>query len=103
MVRAAAQPVWRDETSGFARRSVSPPHAGLRGEVVEGTLRPGADIAYNGPPVPGVEQHIWVLEGAVGITANGQAYEWGRGTVCGSGCGEARDSAAWAPIRCATR
>ncbi|SEB81673.1 Transcriptional regulator, contains XRE-family HTH domain [Streptomyces melanosporofaciens] len=79
VVRAAAQPVWRDETSGFARRSVSPPHAGLRGEVVEGTLRPGADIAYDGPPVPGVEQHIWVLEGAVEITANGQAYELGAG------------------------
>ncbi|WP_049571433.1 helix-turn-helix domain-containing protein [Nonomuraea sp. SBT364] len=74
VVRAAAQTVWRDEASGFARRSVSPPHPGLRGEVVEGTLRPGADIAYDGPPVPGLEQHIWVLEGAVEITAGGQEH-----------------------------
>ncbi|MDN3058296.1 XRE family transcriptional regulator [Streptomyces sp. SRF1] len=79
VVRAAAQPVWRDETSGFTRRSVSPPHAGLRGEVVEGTLSPGADIAYDGPPVPGVEQHIWVLEGAAEITANGRAHELAAG------------------------
>ncbi|MER6947579.1 XRE family transcriptional regulator [Nonomuraea sp. NPDC000554] len=75
VVRAAAQPVWRDEASGFERRSVSPPHAGLRGELVEARLRPGADIAYDTPPVPGLEQHIWVLEGAVEITANGHAHE----------------------------
>ncbi|WP_020540350.1 helix-turn-helix domain-containing protein [Nonomuraea coxensis] len=74
LVRAAEQRVWRDEESGFARRSVSPPHPGLRGEVVEGTLRPGADIAYDVPPVPGLEQHIWVLEGTVEIAANGRAH-----------------------------
>lgn len=75
LVRAEAQAVWRDDTSGFERRSVSPPHPGLRGELVEGTLRPGADIAYDEPPVPGLEQHIWVLEGAVEITADGRVHE----------------------------
>ncbi|MCK2219411.1 XRE family transcriptional regulator [Actinomadura sp. ATCC 31491] len=74
LLRAGEQPVWRDEESGFTRRSVSPPHPGLRGEVVEGTLRPGADIAYDVPPVPGLEQHIWVLEGAVEIAADGRAH-----------------------------
>ncbi|MEV0387778.1 XRE family transcriptional regulator [Nonomuraea sp. NPDC050643] len=74
VVTAAAQEVWHDEESGFVRRSVSPPHPGLRGEVVEGRLRPGADIAYDAPPVPGLEQHIWVLEGAVEITAGGHTH-----------------------------
>ena len=69
LVRAAEQPVWEDRTSGFVRRSVSPPHAGLRGELVEGRLRAGADLAYDRPPVPGLEQHIWVLEGALDVTA----------------------------------
>ncbi|MFD3496874.1 helix-turn-helix domain-containing protein [Streptomyces sp. NPDC058676] len=69
LVRAADQPVWEDRTSGFVRRSVSPPHAGLRGELVEGRLTPGADIAYDRPPVPGLEQHIWVLEGVLDVTA----------------------------------
>ncbi|MBE8474547.1 helix-turn-helix domain-containing protein [Streptomyces justiciae] len=69
LVRAAEQPVWEDRTSGFVRRSVSPPHTGLRGELVEGRLAPGADIAYDRPPVPGLEQHIWVLEGALAMTA----------------------------------
>ncbi|MDX3243139.1 XRE family transcriptional regulator [Streptomyces sp. ME18-1-4] len=68
LVRAADQQVWQDRTSGFVRRSVSPPHTGLRGELVEGRLRPGADIAYDRPPVPGLEQHIWVLEGALDVT-----------------------------------
>jgi transcriptional regulator with XRE-family HTH domain len=75
VVRAGTQDVWRDEASGFERRSVSPPHPGLRGEIVEVVLRPGADIAYDGPPVPGLEQHIWVLEGALEVTVNGQVHE----------------------------
>ena len=74
VVRAADQPVWRDDASGFTRRLVSPPHPGLRGEVIEGTLRVGADIAYETPPVPGLEQHVWLLEGAVEITTDGQSY-----------------------------
>ncbi|MDQ1050126.1 transcriptional regulator with XRE-family HTH domain [Streptomyces sp. V4I2] len=69
LVRAADQPVWEDRASGFVRRSVSPPHSGLRGELVEGRLAPGADIAYDRPPVPGLEQHIWVLEGVLDVTA----------------------------------
>ncbi|WP_280873931.1 helix-turn-helix domain-containing protein [Streptomyces pseudovenezuelae] len=69
LLRAAEQPVWQDRASGFVRRSVSPPHAGLRGELVEGRLTVGADLAYDRPPVPGLEQHIWVLEGALDVTA----------------------------------
>jgi transcriptional regulator with XRE-family HTH domain len=69
LVRAAEQAVWEDRTSGFVRRSVSPPHAGLRGELVEGRLAAGADIAYDRPPVPGLEQHIWVLDGRLEVTA----------------------------------
>lgn len=79
LVRAERQTVWRDEASGFVRRSVSPPHAGLRGEIVEGTLDAGADVAYDGPPVPGLEQHVWVLEGAVEITVEGAVHSVRRG------------------------
>ncbi|MFH8769323.1 helix-turn-helix domain-containing protein [Streptomyces sp. NPDC017958] len=68
LVRVAEQQVWQDRASGFVRRSVSPPHAGLRGELVEGRLAPGADIAYDRPPVSGLEQHLWVLEGGLEVT-----------------------------------
>ncbi|MER7925428.1 XRE family transcriptional regulator [Streptomyces sp. NPDC096057] len=79
LVRAAHQPVWEDRASGFVRRSVSPPHTGLRGELVEGRLRAGADIAYDRPSVPGLEQHIWVLEGALAVTAQDAEHELGAG------------------------
>ncbi|MFD1658291.1 helix-turn-helix domain-containing protein [Streptomyces caeni] len=69
LMRSADQTVWEDPASGFVRRSVSPPHPGLRGELVEGRLAPGADIAYDRPPVDGLEQHIWVLDGALKVTA----------------------------------
>ncbi|MGH4036081.1 helix-turn-helix domain-containing protein [Actinomycetota bacterium Odt1-20B] len=74
VTRAAEQTVWSDDASGFVRRSVSPPHPGLRGELVEGTLHPGADLSYDRPPVPGLEQHIWVLEGELEVTAQGAAH-----------------------------
>ncbi|MET7523325.1 helix-turn-helix domain-containing protein [Streptomyces sp. 900116325] len=74
LVRAARQPVWRDEASGFVRRSVSPPHAGLRAEIIEGTLDAGTGIAYEQAPVPGLEQHIWVLEGTVEITVENTVH-----------------------------
>ncbi|MFG2126757.1 helix-turn-helix domain-containing protein [Streptomyces sp. NPDC048751] len=79
LVRAADQQVWEDRDSGFVRRSVSPPHTGLRGELVEGRLVPGADIAYDRPPVPGLEQHIWVLEGALAVTAQDVEHMLGAG------------------------
>jgi transcriptional regulator with XRE-family HTH domain len=74
LVRAADQPVWRDPASGLTRRSVSPPRPGLRGEVVQVELRPGADIAYDGPAVPGLEQHVWVRAGALELTVGGDAH-----------------------------
>lgn len=74
LVRAAEQSVWTDSASGFVRRSVSPPQAGLRGELVEGRLEPGADVAYDRPPVPGLEQHIWVLDGGLEVTVQGEKH-----------------------------
>ncbi|MEV6762644.1 XRE family transcriptional regulator [Streptomyces sp. NPDC051105] len=68
VLRAAEQQVWEDRAAGFVRRSVSPPHGGLRGELVEGRLTAGADIAYDRPPVPGLEQHLWVLDGRLAVT-----------------------------------
>ncbi|MEV5496629.1 helix-turn-helix domain-containing protein [Nonomuraea fuscirosea] len=75
LVRADRQLVWRDEESGFTRRSVSPPHPGLKGQIVEGHLLPGADIPYDRPPVPGQEQHVWILDGVLELTVDGVAHE----------------------------
>ncbi|MFI6862845.1 helix-turn-helix domain-containing protein [Streptomyces sp. NPDC050421] len=79
LVPAGRQSVWRDRTTDFVRRSVSPPHAGLRAEVVEGILGPCAAIAYENPPVPGLEQHIWVLEGTLEVTVDDTVHTVGPG------------------------
>ncbi|MFG2471774.1 helix-turn-helix domain-containing protein [Streptomyces canus] len=79
LIRGSDQRVWEDRASGFVRRSVSPPHPGLRGELVEGRLAAGADLAYDRPPVPGLEQHIWVLEGALDVTAQDIGHHLGTG------------------------
>ncbi|MGW0860543.1 helix-turn-helix domain-containing protein [Streptomyces sp. NPDC002690] len=78
-VPAGSQQVWYDASVGLTRRSVSPPHPGLRGEIVECTLDPGATISYENPPVPGMEQHLWVREGTVGITVDGTTHTLGPG------------------------
>ncbi|WP_190205215.1 helix-turn-helix domain-containing protein [Streptomyces fumanus] len=91
LVRAADQPVWEDRGSGFVRRSVSPPHAGLRGELVEARLTAGADLAYDRPPVPGLEQHIWVLDGTLEVTD--------RDTVHRVGPGDCLRLRVWGPTR----
>ena len=70
-VPAAAQLLWVDPATGFQRRSVSPPAAGLAGELVEGRLPPGAEIDYPGPPRPGLEHHLYLLEGALEVTVDG--------------------------------
>jgi transcriptional regulator with XRE-family HTH domain len=74
IVRAAEQTVWVDEADGFTRRTVSPPDADLRAELMEGVLRAGADISYDGPPVPGQEQHIWVLDGTLEVTVDDRVH-----------------------------
>ncbi|MEV7192799.1 XRE family transcriptional regulator [Streptomyces sp. NPDC093510] len=74
LVRAVDQAVWADDEAGFMRWAVSPPRSGMRAELVEGRLQPGADLAYDRPPVPGLEQHIWVLEGSLEVTVQGEAH-----------------------------
>ncbi|WP_130834502.1 helix-turn-helix domain-containing protein [[Erwinia] mediterraneensis] len=68
------QPVWRDEESGFYRRNLSPPANGFKTEMIEARLRPGARIEYEAPPVTGMEQHIWLLSGALDIVLEDQRW-----------------------------
>jgi transcriptional regulator with XRE-family HTH domain len=75
LVRRDAQPVWTDESVGFRRRSVSPPAESLGGEAIEGELGPGAHIAYDRPPRPGLEHHLILLEGRLAITVEGRRHD----------------------------
>ncbi|EFH11934.1 helix-turn-helix domain-containing protein [Pseudoroseomonas cervicalis] len=71
VVRDAAQPRWTDPESGFRRRVVSPPGPGLRGELLEGRLPPGASVAYAASPLAGLEHHLWLLEGVLEMAVEG--------------------------------
>ncbi|MCB2102825.1 MAG: helix-turn-helix transcriptional regulator [Rhodobacterales bacterium] len=74
LVRRADQPVWTDRASGFVRRSVSPPARTLAGEVLDGTLPPGARIDYDRPPRAGLEHHLVLRDGRLTVTLDGVAH-----------------------------
>ena len=75
LVRPDDQTVWHDPSVGFQRRSLSPPAQTLAGEVLECRLEPGARIAYEAPPRPGLEHHLYLLEGALQVEVNGRAHQ----------------------------
>ena len=74
LLRSEEQMRWTDTSTGFQRRLVSPPAQTYKAEMIEGTLPPGAVIQYQAPPVPGMEQHIWMLAGSLLLTVE-QAYQ----------------------------
>jgi transcriptional regulator with XRE-family HTH domain len=74
LLRAADQPRWHDQQSGFERRMCCPPLAGFATEVIEARLAPGAELAYDEPTVARLEHHLCLLEGAVSLTLQGQVF-----------------------------
>lgn len=74
VVRANAQVTWRDPETGYVRRVLSPPHPKLRGELVEVTLPPGSSVAYDASYFPGLEHHLWVLEGSLTLDLDGKTF-----------------------------
>ena len=79
LVPAEVQTVWHDPATGYARRSVSPPAEALRGEVVAGTLPAGTRIAYDTPPVDGLEHHLVMQSGRLILTVGGTDHALGPG------------------------
>jgi len=74
VVRAADQTAWTDPESGYRRRAVSPPAAGLRGELVEVHMPAGASVSFDASPVAGLEHHLWMLEGALALEIDGAQF-----------------------------
>ncbi|MCE3264038.1 MAG: DNA-binding protein [Pseudoduganella sp.] len=74
LIRRAEQAEWRDPATGFERRMVSPPARGFAAELVEGRLPAGAVIDYPQPPVRGLEQHLWLLSGALDYSIDGATH-----------------------------
>jgi transcriptional regulator with XRE-family HTH domain len=79
LVAAAEQSEWRDPESGYRRRVVSPPAAGLRGELVEVRMPAGATVSFDASPVPRLEHHLWMLEGSLNLEVEGTVFRLRRG------------------------
>ena len=68
LTRAARQPRWTDPASGYVRRNVSPPGMGSSVDIVEICFPPGARVGFDNRRDLGLDQHVWLLEGAMEIT-----------------------------------
>jgi transcriptional regulator with XRE-family HTH domain len=79
LVPRCDQPLWQDPESGFRRRTVSPPADCLAAEVLECELPPDCCIDYGAPPRPGLEHHLYLLEGALTLTLEGESHRLGSG------------------------
>jgi transcriptional regulator with XRE-family HTH domain len=74
VIRAAEQTTWTDPESGYRRRAVSPPAPGLRGELVEVRMPAGAAVSFEASPVPGLEHHLWMLDGSLELEVDGALF-----------------------------
>lgn len=74
LVPAAAQSEWKDPESGYRRRAVSPPARGLRGELVEIRIPAGASVTFDSSPIPGLEHHLWMLDGSLTLEVEGAMF-----------------------------
>ncbi|WP_336797527.1 XRE family transcriptional regulator [Erwinia aphidicola] len=79
LLRPEQQSLWRDAESGYQRRSVSPPAQAFHAELVEAHLEAGARIDYDIPPVAGLEQHIWMLDGVLELRMNDRQWRLEKG------------------------
>ena len=80
VARRARQPVWRDPSSGYVRRSVSP--SGVRSpiQIVEVTFPAGAMVAFEAPASERlVQQQLWVLRGTIEVTVGTETFRLGKG------------------------
>jgi transcriptional regulator with XRE-family HTH domain len=73
--RRRDQVEWRDPASGYVRRNVSPAGYPSPIRIVEVVFPAGGRVAYETGERPGLtHQQIWVLEGAIEVTAGKQRH-----------------------------
>lgn len=74
LVARAEQSIWQDPSHGFIRHIVSPPSGALSVEIIRCELAANQSIAYEKPPVAGLEHHLTMLKGALSVTVEGETY-----------------------------
>ena len=79
LVRRDQQAIWQDARAGFSRRAISPPAQTLAGEGLDCTLDAGTRITYDAPPRPGLEHHLYLLDGVLTVTLDDTAHDLRQG------------------------
>jgi transcriptional regulator with XRE-family HTH domain len=79
VVRATEQVRWQDPETGYVRRVLSPPHPNLKGELVEISLPANSSVSYEAAYLPGLEHHLWMLEGALSLEIDGMTFRLEKG------------------------
>lgn len=74
LARRADQPLWRDPASGYLRRAVSPATATGIVDLVEVELPGGALLPFERQAVGAFDQLVWLQEGALTMTVDGEAF-----------------------------
>jgi transcriptional regulator with XRE-family HTH domain len=75
LARRGEQPVWRDPSSGYLRRSVSPGGDDSPIQIVDVTFPAGARIAFEtGQRDRVIHQQLWVLEGTIDFTIGSDTH-----------------------------
>lgn len=73
-IEAARQPVFREDETGFERRSLSPLYGGRGVDFVLNTLPPHARTGPFPSHRPGVEEHLYVARGALEVTVGEETH-----------------------------
>jgi transcriptional regulator with XRE-family HTH domain len=79
LLRRSDQPIWQDPSTGYIRRDVAPSGTASPVRIVEIDFPPGAAVSFDRNPHRVIEQHIWVLEGAIEIAWAGAVYSLSAG------------------------
>jgi transcriptional regulator with XRE-family HTH domain len=79
LLRRVDQPVWQDPESGYVRRDVAPAGTGSPVRIVEVDFPAGAEVSFERSRHRVIDQHVWVLEGAIEATLAGAVFSLGAG------------------------
>lgn len=80
VARQADQPLWQDPASGYLRRVVSPSGVPQPMQIVEVHFPPRRRVAFKASRHNShVYEQVWVLEGEIEITSDGECYRLSEG------------------------
>jgi len=74
LLRRSDQPAWQDPASFYVRRDVAPAGTGSPVRIVEIEFPAGAEVAFEPSRHRIIEQHVWLLEGAIEVESAGTTW-----------------------------